>query len=282
MKCVICNTGRNCSIFLEESKRHPTYWRCKTCGLVFAYPQRNYDYSRYHQEDFCWTDEQINARIANYELRYRAFKEYLPLPAAKLLDIGAFNGIFLHYMQSIGVDCLGVELNRDAAEYGRRNFNIEIELSSFEGFEAKERYNIITMFNVLEHVVNPHITLSKVRQLSNPGALFICEVPNVFHRVAMASRGRWYHFEDGHNWFFDQHTIRIIMEKHGFCLDKVIYIPKVATLAKVFDGTMGVLGIYRTYRVKRKIQQLKFYSMLKKKAVELDLNDHMLVISHRI
>ena len=280
MECAICHTDGDCSIFLKENDQHPAYWKCGKCGLVFAHPQRAYNYAGgYHPEDFCWNGSQIDARIANYELRYKLFKDYLPSGSPKLLDVGAFNGVFLHYMQTLGIQCLGVEVNRKAVEYGRARFGIPIVLSSFEGFEAEEKFDVVTMFNVLEHVRNFDDILRKVGDLLNEGGLFVCEIPNVFHWVATVCGGRWHHYEDGHNWFFDKNTIGTVMSRNGLNICRINYIPKVATLAKAFDVSMGVSGIYKTYSIKRKIQSHSFYSILNGKRLRFGIHDHILAIA---
>lgn len=282
MECAICHTDRNCSLMLTENHRHPNYWKCGRCGLIFAHPQRDYNYAgECHPEDFHWSEDRIGIRIANYALRYDLFKEYLPSTSPRLLDVGAFNGVFLHYMQTLGIRCLGVEMNRDAAEFGRTRFNVPIVLTSFEEFAAREEYDIITMFNVLEHMRNFDGILRKVGDLLHAGGIFVCEIPNVFHWVAAVCKGRWHHYEDGHNWLFGKNTISMVLKKHGFIVDRVSYVPKVASLAKAFDSSMFVLGIYKTYRFKRKIQSYPFYSALEKKRFRFSIHDHILAVAHK-
>lgn len=283
MNCAVCNNTVN-SIFMDERIRHPKYLKCSKCGFVFASPQKMMNYTSCYRPEMIYpsSELEISIRIRNYALRYNLFKDYLSMPDAKLLDIGAFNGIFLSYMKSLGFNCLGIELNEFAAAYGRDHFDVNVICTSFEDYKSNSKYDIITMFNVLEHVRDVQSCVVKVRDLLQPKGLFVFEIPNIFSWIALALKGRWHHYENGHNWFFNEDTVNKFMQNHGFAIIKFDFVPKIVTLSKIFDACMRTIGIYRTYKIVRKIQLSEFYCFLAKKDIIINMNDHMLVVARKI
>lgn len=282
MKCIICNTDRNCVIFLNECSRHPTYWKCEKCGLVFAYPQRicNYNTGSNH-EDYYLSDNPLRSRIANYAYRFNVFQDYLPDRSSRLLDIGASNGVFLHFLQSKGINGIGIEPDVHASEYGRNEFKVEIITTTLEMIDDSQKYDIATMFNVLEHVYDMDTTLLKVNNILNAGGVFICEIPYIFTRLARIVGSRWYHYCNPHNWFLNMHTTALLLNKHGFKVDTMRFIPKIVTVSKIFDGMMYISGVYGQYRRKRRIQKAPVYSILNKMTVCINLHDHILIVAHK-
>ena len=135
MECIVCGNCNNFSKFLKAKKHHPTYWKCRECGFVFAYPQLPFNYKNYQFNPI--SDFELYSRLINYELRYDILKKYVKKNPS-LLDIGASTGIFLKLIKSKGIDGIGLEANLHAALYGKRNFNVEILPVSFEEFKNKE------------------------------------------------------------------------------------------------------------------------------------------------
>lgn len=269
-------------MFLKGNNNHPTYWKCKECGFVFAHPQKPKDYRVCYTPEMIYpsSELEINVRRANYELRYNEFKGYIHKKSI-LLDIGTFNGIFLHYMQSIGFNCFGMEPNWKAAEYAVNHFGLKISPTTLEKFVSDMNYDIITMFNVLEHVRDINYTVNRIRELLAFNGIFVFEIPNIFHPAALVTKGRWYHYENGHNWFFDKIMIRKFISERGFVIKKVCFVPKVITLAKFFDAAMMMLRGYRTYKMKRKIQLSKLYCLISRQWLKVDMKDHILVVCQK-
>lgn len=118
------------------------------------------------------------------------------------------------------------------------------------------------MFNVFEHVVDPVYTITKIKHVLNRAGLFVLELPHIFTFQSSLSFGYWPHFEPEHNWFFDKRTIMKFLNKHGFMTKNVMFIPKVVTFAKIFDGLMTTFKIY--HHVSRKeyhsLERLNFIS----------------------
>lgn len=97
----------------------------------------------------------------------------------KLLDIGCSYGGFLYYMKNLGWEVRGIEMNKDMVEWGNKNFNIDILNADIDSFHTDEKFDVITMRMVLEHVYFPKKSLQKVKKMLKPNGQLIIIIPDI-------------------------------------------------------------------------------------------------------
>jgi SAM-dependent methyltransferase len=101
-------------------------------------------------------------------------------PSGKLLDIGAGKGGFVSLARKNGYEAKGIEPSPRFCEYAREKHGVQVVQGYLgEGDNLKgERFDIITLFHVLEHVPCPQNLLATILQyLEEDGVVYI-EVPN--------------------------------------------------------------------------------------------------------
>lgn len=135
-------------------------------------------------------------------------------PQGTILDIGCNDGSFLAIMRGLGFTCTGVEPSLRSV---RRLADLypEVEVipttihEAYHTLYTRPRYDLISLFHVLEHLPNIDDTLACLAKL-NPHCLFI-EVPNgsstLYPRITK---------EFGHLSYFTRHTLRTFLERNGF------------------------------------------------------------------
>ncbi|MBT7701386.1 MAG: class I SAM-dependent methyltransferase [Verrucomicrobia bacterium] len=98
-----------------------------------------------------------------------------------ILDVGSGMGVFLSAVKNTGAIPYGLELSPDALAYTRKNTGIEsLILGEFETTEISDApFDIITGWNVLEHVRHPKAWLEKAHALLKPDGVILIKVPNV-------------------------------------------------------------------------------------------------------
>jgi 2-polyprenyl-3-methyl-5-hydroxy-6-metoxy-1,4-benzoquinol methylase len=122
--------------------------------------------------------EFIGVRKSLAYSQYNYLKPYLK--GQKLLEIGSGEGFVLELFEKKGFDVFGIEPSKDNLEIitkklkkGKCKTGFAEELPQFD-----EKFDVIFMSHVLEHVVDCRSVLSKLKNvLSSDGILFI-EVPN--------------------------------------------------------------------------------------------------------
>jgi len=98
----------------------------------------------------------------------------------RILDIGAGTGAFLHRLaQGGGWQIDGTEISAQAVELARIHYGITLRHGPLGAIALPaNRYDVITLWHVLEHVPDVRATLSEVARLLRPGGLAMIAVPN--------------------------------------------------------------------------------------------------------
>lgn len=100
-------------------------------------------------------------------------------PCQRVLDVGCGQGSFLARAGEKGAVPTGIEFNRDAGERARaKGVEILPMLLADHARERPEYYDVVTSFQVLEHVTNPREFLEGSLHVLKPGGTLIVGVPN--------------------------------------------------------------------------------------------------------
>lgn len=132
------------------------------------------------------------------------------LGASRLLDFGCGFGDFLEMCRLFGLDAVGV----DRSSQRRQGAAIEIvsELADVEG-----QFDVITMFEVLEHLDDPRTVLAALRKRLSPDGVLVVEVPDTSGVTSIRTKDDYYkvHPLDHINAFTPQ-TLVGMLERAGF------------------------------------------------------------------
>ncbi len=278
MECLVCNNRESFARYLAGSRHRPSYWKCDDCGFVFASPLVERNYQEQVISDLY--ESEVVARMANYELRYEVMRPFVRAANPKVLDIGCYTGLFLKYLKKEGITGTGIEPNRAAAQYGRDKLGVDIREIGFDEFHVEEKYDVITLFNVLEHLGDPKATLIKIREIISASGILTIEIPNIFHLFAKLSLGYWHHYQHGHHWFFSFSTLTKFLNRYGFNVDYKTYVPKVVVLSKLMDVALSAVRIYHYVSGEqyRRIRNLPLYRALSSVVIRVDKNDYILFV----
>jgi SAM-dependent methyltransferase len=178
--CPACqnNIGNQC----VEVFRQTRLYSCSHCGLHFWHPLDMPD-SAWHEAVYAGRDQ----RVLPLEPGHRFFLSDPRAPGAgRLLDIGCGTGNFLLASRAAGYEVTGLELNQNAARFARERLGISevwaLCLEEFVRAPRKERFDVVTFFEVLEHQARPRVFLALVKSCLREGGYVALSVPN---------RARW-------------------------------------------------------------------------------------------
>jgi SAM-dependent methyltransferase len=172
--CNVCES-RNIRC-IDES--HNIY-RCRNCGYIFNNPRPTAKeiakyYSQFDKYDFWLTQEKSRDLLCLRRLKM--IKKHKK--AGNLLDIGAGIGQFLHFAKD-NFDIRGTEVSESAVRVAKEKYNIDLFLGEVENINfGNLKFDVITIFHVLEHVPNPSSLIKKCRELINREGIIIIAVPN--------------------------------------------------------------------------------------------------------
>jgi 2-polyprenyl-3-methyl-5-hydroxy-6-metoxy-1,4-benzoquinol methylase len=132
-----------------------------------------------------------------HTIKYSWIYRKRPLPkfkqGFKLLDIGCGNGHFIFFLQKLGWDCTGIELDKGAAELGRVNYHVNILTEKLPTASLSYDYfNVITMYHVIEHLHKPDVYVKECYKLLQSGGFLIITTPNINSLVHKQFKQNWF------------------------------------------------------------------------------------------
>jgi len=136
----------------------------------------------------------------------------------KLLDIGCACGIFMHIAEKQGYDVQGIEISDESANIAKEKFNLKVRQDNFSetGLEPSS-FDVVTMWDVLEHSFNPLADLKGVYGLLRPEGLLAIQAPNLRGLDATILKKDWGWLQlPYHLYFFTPYNLRKLVEKAGF------------------------------------------------------------------
>jgi 2-polyprenyl-3-methyl-5-hydroxy-6-metoxy-1,4-benzoquinol methylase len=140
----------------------------------------------------------------------------------KLLDVGCGWAQALLFFKKKGLDCYGFDPAIEAVNYGIKK-GLTIRHAGLEGMDVfeKEKFDIITLFNVLEHLANPEKALKEIKKIMMPNGILVIDVPNEFNAFQLAGRDThslkdWWVGPPNHLNYFSKDSLKKLLESLSF------------------------------------------------------------------
>ena len=231
--CVVCGftestilfrsnslTGHDDSQYQCTNTHHGTHGqisRCLGCGLIATNPQlpaAQIQALYADVEDKIYL-ENISARQKTFRYNLKRIKSYLP-SAGNLLDVGTYCGVFLDAAKEEGYRVSGVEPSRWASAYSR-NKGYDVFCGTLKDLPASnEKFDIITSWDVLEHVSNPMQELCEVNNRLRIGGVFAFSTLHMENWFPKLMGERWPWYMDMHLYYFTNSILKHMLSQTGF------------------------------------------------------------------
>lgn len=163
--------------------------------------------------------------------------EFLPLPinwwhrqflisnetyGKELLDIGCGAGRFLHEAKNLGYKVSGIDFNSESIRIAKNRFGLaDVERLSVESYATRhpdKKFDVITFFEVLEHMDDPNKFITQVKSRLRPGGFIALSVPN--RRRFLDSLGEG-DYPPHHLTRWNTKALGNFIERHGFEIKKM-------------------------------------------------------------
>ena len=154
--------------------------RCPECSLVWLSRPPKPEQMHLHYTDAY--HKLISAGGQNSPHRWRDRKAALTphKSSGALLDLGCSSGAFLESMKSEPWKLFGIEMSAEGARTAEGRSGAQVFVGDIPDAPfASESFDVITCFDVLEHVYEPRRVMEKVREWLKPGGIFYVLVPNI-------------------------------------------------------------------------------------------------------
>lgn len=142
--------------------------------------------------------------------------------SGKLLDVGCAFGLFLATAKNSGWDVTGVEISEFASKYAKNKLKLNVITGELEGLIRDNRieknsFDVVTLWDTLEHVCDPSSLLRGVRSvLKDEGLLFLSTL-NIDSLESKEQGENWHFFRPPkHLFYYSERTLKHLLNKTGF------------------------------------------------------------------
>ncbi len=192
--------------------------RCKRCGFVYVNPRLKAErivkgYASAEDETYV---SQSAGRMATFVSGVKLIETFLP-QKGKLLDVGCAAGFFVKAAKERGWQAHGVEPSHWLAKYGREKLGVDSRQGTLHTAKyAANSFDVVTFWDVLEHVPDPTADVKEAYRILKPGGLLVVNYPNFGSKLARLAGRKWWFLLSVHLWYFTPKTIRLMLERNGF------------------------------------------------------------------
>lgn len=231
VSCNLCGSARQELVWEGEDWAYGcpgrfTVVRCPDCGLIFLNPRPTPDeMDSYYPDDYEPYRRTISALrsqvldlVQRVKLRSRVRVVRRIAKEGRLLDVGCATGGFIREMRRTGGwQVQGVEINADMVHFAREQLGLDVFRGRLEDARfPDETFDVVTMWDVLEHVHDPQATLQEVHRILRPGGLFLCSVPNADSLDARLFGRYWVGLDfPRHLYVYSPATLETLLRKTG-------------------------------------------------------------------
>jgi len=227
--CLAC--GGTYAPFVRFSER--TYCRCKCCGVIgmnrLTSPPIEYakeyffefyekQYGKTYIEDFPNLIDMGKGRLA-------VIKPLLAPQATAALDIGCAYGPFLVAARDEGFSPHGIDPAEDAVKYVTQTLGIP----AVQGFfpcgtgEPNRKYDLVTLWYVIEHFRDCVPVLAEIRELLKPGGVLAFATPSYSGISGRVSLGRFLERSPADHWtVWSPGACKKALAKAGFRVKRIV------------------------------------------------------------
>lgn len=217
--CALCGSEQGRAMFRVDGS---LIVRCPLCDLVRgarrpAAPGLVYD-AEYYASDCAkggYANYVLDASInqLTFTQRLRDIERRVGRKG-RLLDVGCALGDFVAAARDAGWDAEGVEISAFAAAEARSR-GLTVRTGTLEQLRLPQAsYDVVTLYDVIEHLEDPLATLREIRRILKPDGLLHLVTPNVGGLQARLLGRHWYHYKPGeHLVYFSPATLRVAIER---------------------------------------------------------------------
>lgn len=245
-KCIICQQSNTKTVFTEFGI---DILKCKNCGHIFSSYQADQDYGDYYGDEiepsdhFWWNKA--------HEKMYNDFcNKFIANKSGRLLDVGCGLGYFVKKISSFpNWQVYGYEISEPAVEFARNKLGLKniyggkVEKSNF----PKKYFDIIILWDVIEHIPNPHPLLSYLGSILKDDGLLFMHTPNIKVQLPKAKikkmikgmrAGVHYLEAKDHINNYSVKTIKKVLRNNGFGKIEFIHLHPIQSVSGSKNATL--------------------------------------------
>ncbi len=214
-QCPLCASLRTERLYRID--KGDVRW-CVGCGIAFLdrgaeiYDIAHYDYYR---EKMGFSSGQLYTALNEKRYRDILMRVERYRKSNTLLDIGCGAGHFAKTAIAAGWSAEGMEVAPYAVQICKK-YKIPVIETDLLVYERPEHYDVVSLFEVIEHLTHPEKYIEKARQVLRKGGCMILTTPNFNSITRLMIGDKWRAINPEHLFYFTPKALRNFITKNGF------------------------------------------------------------------
>jgi 2-polyprenyl-3-methyl-5-hydroxy-6-metoxy-1,4-benzoquinol methylase len=218
IQCSVCENSNPTEFKLLYEKENFGVVECKKCSFTFIPPyyRKQISYENYKDENVANAVRNGNnfVKIERHKLRYNLIKKFKP--KGSLFDLGSGWGHFMLTGKMLGYDVYGIEVAEQPYLYSKNDLNLPVDHIDFFEMSEDKKFDIITMWDVLEHIDKANDVIAKCARITEKNGFIVIQVPQIDSYFAKKHKDNWKMMGLDHVNYFGKKTITQLLAKHGY------------------------------------------------------------------
>lgn len=224
-RCIMCNGVDSKAVFDELGVQ---VLRCTNCGHIFSSHTVDQHYDGFFGYEALQSDGHFWWGEAHRAMHDDFCRKFIAGRSGRLLDVGCGLGYFVKAVSSNpSWEVFGYEVSRQAFDFARDSLHLQnvfhgkVEESNFD----RESFDIITLWDVIEHIPDPDPLLSYLTRLLKPDGMLFMHSPNISVQLPKARLKKLikgvredtpYLEARDHVNIYSMRTIKLLLERNGW------------------------------------------------------------------
>ena len=218
IQCCVCQNQDPKKFQLKYQKEKFAVVVCTQCDFHFIPPyyRKRIEYSNYKNSSVTEAIRNGNnwLKVQRHKLRFKFVSQFVK--QGKLFDLGAGWGHFMLAAKELGYDVYGVEISEEPYKYCVNDLKLPVDHIDFFKLDDAKKFDVITMWDVLEHINKADVFLKKCHNLTVDNGYLILQVPQIDSYFAKKQKDKWNMMGLDHVNYFSKKTIQQILANNGY------------------------------------------------------------------
>jgi SAM-dependent methyltransferase len=217
--CIVCGSG-------DARPFHPGLLRCAGCGHAWADLRLSPDQlAEIYGRSYFFGDEYLDyvadrAVIQkNFGLRLAVLERFLDRARHRsLLEVGCAYGFFLDLVRGRFERATGIDIAEDGVRHAREALGLDALQGDLLSHDfGASRFDVVTLWDTIEHLPRPDLFLERLSGLTGPGALLAVTTGDIASLNARLSGRRWRLIHPPtHLHYFTRGSLLQLLARYGF------------------------------------------------------------------
>ena len=199
-------------------------WQCKSCKAGITWPQPD-DLSPYYPTKYRRYNRIVRDILKFfYRQRVKKWSSQFSTPGVAF-EMGCGDGLMLDTLRDLGWKVVGSERTFESAYVPGHILGLPVFVGGLESIHPSPQFDLIFLFQVLEHLQDPVKTLQQLLRFLKPHGKLIIGVPNFASWQAKIGQEKWFHLDvPRHLVHYSYSVLETLLKQSGFEIESVSYV----------------------------------------------------------